>query len=459
MGKVAIVCLAVIVSLFVIGIIIAAIVSSSIVYLGVIGIIFSIISLLLGWKYQKNNNSLFWPLNGAIFSLILAIFSFSLGDGLSGLALTGLFLSGYLFILTFVFLFKKRAVWKKILGSSIALFIISMVLIINSPTIETVETTGSVDEMNSNEKVDTTNIKNDDQKKTKDEEKAKEQELAQKKEEEAKKKAEEEAAAKEKAEKEALAKKKAEEEAAAKEKAEKEALAKKKAKEEALAKEKEKEKAEKQDKETVTLTKTVDGDTIKVIYEGKEETVRYLLVDTPESKDPGSCVQPFAEDATNRNKQLVNSGKLTLEFDNGDKKDRYGRLLAYVFVDGNSVQETLLKEGYAQVAYIYEPEYKYLNSYESAENVAESQGLNIWSKSGFVVKDGFNGCVTSTANNSSSSSDNNSNDKTPKSDNGGPEYFANCTELRTKYPNGVPSTHPAYQSKMDRDKDNFACER
>ena len=42
---------------------------------------------------------------------------------------------------------------------------------------------------------------------------------------------------------------------------------------------------------------------------------------------------------------------------------------------------------------------------------------------------------------------------------GGSEVFANCTELRKKYPNGVPSDHPAYQPKMDRDKDNFACER
>ena len=40
-----------------------------------------------------------------------------------------------------------------------------------------------------------------------------------------------------------------------------------------------------------------------------------------------------------------------------------------------------------------------------------------------------------------------------------PEWFQNCTELRKKYPNGVASDHPAYQSKMDRDKDDWACER
>ncbi|WP_169803224.1 excalibur calcium-binding domain-containing protein, partial [Neobacillus novalis] len=42
---------------------------------------------------------------------------------------------------------------------------------------------------------------------------------------------------------------------------------------------------------------------------------------------------------------------------------------------------------------------------------------------------------------------------------GGSEFFANCTELRKKYPNGVASDHPAYQLKLDRDKDGFACER
>ncbi len=41
----------------------------------------------------------------------------------------------------------------------------------------------------------------------------------------------------------------------------------------------------------------------------------------------------------------------------------------------------------------------------------------------------------------------------------GTELFANCTELRKKYPNGVPKGHPAYQDKMDRDKDGYACEK
>ncbi|MEC2352619.1 thermonuclease family protein, partial [Bacillus velezensis] len=65
----------------------------------------------------------------------------------------------------------------------------------------------------------------------------------------------------------------------------------------------------------VTLNRTVDGDTIKVNYKGEIKTVRYLLVDTPETKKPNSCVQLYGEDASARNKQLVNKGKLQLEFD------------------------------------------------------------------------------------------------------------------------------------------------
>ncbi len=93
----------------------------------------------------------------------------------------------------------------------------------------------------------------------------------------------------------------------------------------------------------VTLVDTIDGDTIKVLVNGKIETVRYLLVDTPESVNPEKCIQPYAKEAFYRNNELVNSGTLTLEFEQGIKRDSYGRLLAYVYVEGKSVQETLLK--------------------------------------------------------------------------------------------------------------------
>ncbi|SDN63351.1 thermonuclease family protein [Bacillus sp. OK048] len=144
----------------------------------------------------------------------------------------------------------------------------------------------------------------------------------------------------------------------------------------------------------VTLVETIDGDTIKVWVNGKIETVRYLLIDTPESKSPTKCVQLYAKEASRRNSELVKSGKLTLELEQENTKDSYGRLLAYVYVDGKSVQGTLLKEGYARVAYIMNPPYKFLNQYKEDESLAKRSQVNIWSRTGYVTNRGFVGCIS-----------------------------------------------------------------
>jgi micrococcal nuclease len=143
----------------------------------------------------------------------------------------------------------------------------------------------------------------------------------------------------------------------------------------------------------ITLIDIIDGDTIKVQVNGKVETVRYLLIDTPESKNPKTCIQLYAKEAFLRNSELVRSGKLTLEFESENTRDSYGRLLAYVYVDGESVQGTLLKEGYARVAYIMNPPYKYLDSYRKEENLAKRNSIIIWSRLNFVKSWGFNGCL------------------------------------------------------------------
>ncbi|MGG1397580.1 thermonuclease family protein [Bacillus salipaludis] len=143
----------------------------------------------------------------------------------------------------------------------------------------------------------------------------------------------------------------------------------------------------------VSLVETIDGDTVKVKLNGKTETVRYLLVDTPESKKPGLCIQPFAKEAYDRNKQLLGSGKVTIEFDKGSMRDSYGRLIAYVYVDGKSVEETLLKEGFARVAYIMDPPYKYLRLFREDENSAKKRRVNIWSRPNYVTDRGFEGCM------------------------------------------------------------------
>jgi len=143
----------------------------------------------------------------------------------------------------------------------------------------------------------------------------------------------------------------------------------------------------------ITLVDIMDGDTIQVNINGKIETVRYLLIDTPESKNLKTCVQPFAKEAFKRNSELVKGGRLTLDFEQGNTRDAYGRLLAYVYVDGESIQGTLLREGYARVAYIMNPPYKYLELYRKEENLAKRQKINIWSRTHYVTSWGFNGCL------------------------------------------------------------------
>ncbi|WP_144555053.1 thermonuclease family protein [Bacillus sp. X1(2014)] len=142
----------------------------------------------------------------------------------------------------------------------------------------------------------------------------------------------------------------------------------------------------------ITIVETIDGDTIKARVKGEVETIRYILVDTPESKKPGMCVQPFAEEAFQRNNELVRDGSLSLELEEGPSRDSYGRLLAYVYVDGQSVQETLIKEGYARVAYIMNPPYKYLNLFRTDENLAKKSKIRIWGTKDYVSYSGFIGC-------------------------------------------------------------------
>lgn len=121
----------------------------------------------------------------------------------------------------------------------------------------------------------------------------------------------------------------------------------------------------------VTFSKCVDGDTIKVIMDDKEETVRFLAIDTPETKHPTKGEEPYGKEASNYTCNRVKEAqKLELEFDaNSDKKDKYDRYLAWIFVDGNLLQAELIKNGLAEVAYLY-GDYKYTDLLKDYEQTA-----------------------------------------------------------------------------------------
>ncbi|GAB4430968.1 MAG: hypothetical protein Kow0031_12000 [Anaerolineae bacterium] len=121
----------------------------------------------------------------------------------------------------------------------------------------------------------------------------------------------------------------------------------------------------------------VDGDTIDVLLNGAEYRIRYILVDTPETKHPTKGVQPFGPEASEANRQMVEGQTVSLEKDVSNT-DRYDRLLRYVYLpDGRMVNEELLRMGLAQVS-TYPPDVKYVDRFQAVQAEAQAAGAGLW---------------------------------------------------------------------------------
>ena len=178
--------------------------------------------------------------------------------------------------------------------------------------------------------------------------------------------------------------------------------------------------------EEAYIEKVVDGDTVKVKLKDSEEivTLRLLLIDTPESVKPGVNPQPYSLDASNFAKESLKVGdKVYLEYDDGDKTDKYDRHLCYLWFYSKEdkswemFNEKLVEEGLARVGYIYSQR-RHLDVLYVAQDKAKDKKLNIWSVDGYVTDKGFdvdayndNGKATSTSN---SFSDNTNQSKSNK---------------------------------------------
>ncbi|RAK16633.1 micrococcal nuclease [Anoxybacillus vitaminiphilus] len=141
---------------------------------------------------------------------------------------------------------------------------------------------------------------------------------------------------------------------------------------------------------SAVVLEVVDGDTLKVEINGKKETVRLLLIDTPESVHPTKPVQPFGMEASHYVKKLLPKGtEVELELDIRER-DKYGRLLSYVWVNGKMVNKLLLEQGYARVAYVFEPNTKYVDEFRAIQEEARKKELRIWSLENYATEQGFN---------------------------------------------------------------------
>ncbi|MDQ3462106.1 MAG: thermonuclease family protein [Actinomycetota bacterium] len=128
------------------------------------------------------------------------------------------------------------------------------------------------------------------------------------------------------------------------------------------------------------VLRVVDGDTIVVDIGGLEESVRLLGVDTPESVDPRSPVECFGQEASRHTEALLPPGTDVHLVRDVEARDRYSRLLAYVYRadDGTFVNLELVRDGFAAVL-TYPPNVAHADDLTAAAAQARTEGLGLWS--------------------------------------------------------------------------------
>jgi len=123
-------------------------------------------------------------------------------------------------------------------------------------------------------------------------------------------------------------------------------------------------------------TRVIDGDTIEVEIEGESYKVRYIGIDTPELHHPEKPVEYYAQEAYEKNRELVEGQTVYLEKDVSET-DQYGRLLRYVYVGDTFVNAYLVQQGYALVS-TYPPDVKYQERFLELQREAREAGRGLW---------------------------------------------------------------------------------
>lgn len=132
----------------------------------------------------------------------------------------------------------------------------------------------------------------------------------------------------------------------------------------------------KAEKKEVTLDKCVDGDTAWFILDEESIKTRFLAIDTPESTNK---IEPYGKEASEFTcNMLKNAKKIEIEYDpDSDKLDKYDRHLVWVFVDNELLQDLIIKNGLAEVKYIY-GDYLYTSTLEKSLSEAKINKVGMW---------------------------------------------------------------------------------
>ena len=126
-----------------------------------------------------------------------------------------------------------------------------------------------------------------------------------------------------------------------------------------------------------TVIETIDGDTVVVQFaNGERDTVRMLGVDTPETHHPHKPVQCYGPEASDYTHARLLGRSVALELD-VEHRDIYGRLLAYIRIDGVRYNDELLRMGYARLLVI-PPNGAHARAMLAAELAAQHEGRGLW---------------------------------------------------------------------------------
>lgn len=131
---------------------------------------------------------------------------------------------------------------------------------------------------------------------------------------------------------------------------------------------------------TVKLDKCIDGDTARFFINGESKTVRFLSINAPEIAHDDVIEEFYGSESSEFTCKLLNrASSIKLQYDpKSDKIDKYDRVLAWVYVDGELLQKELVSKGYAQVKYVYE-DYLYSKELKELESIAKEKKLGMWS--------------------------------------------------------------------------------
>jgi len=132
--------------------------------------------------------------------------------------------------------------------------------------------------------------------------------------------------------------------------------------------------------QTAKVTRVIDGDTIDVSFDGKTERIRVIGIDTPETVDPRKPVECFGQEASAVAKEQLTDETVQLESDpTQGERDKYNRLLRYVWMDNGTVDfgKLMIATGYAH-EYTYNLPYKYQAEYKQAQKEAEQGKKGLW---------------------------------------------------------------------------------